>query len=47
MGTHQWTAIAFVSGLLGIVSGAEWLVTYCAFSDLCPVAMQLADLTVR
>ncbi len=39
----QWKAIAVLLGLLGIMGCAEWFVTYCVFSDYCPLAVQIAD----
>jgi hypothetical protein len=47
MGTFQWTAIALIAGMLGIIGSTDWLLTYCAFSDVCPLALRIADLTVK
>jgi hypothetical protein len=31
------TVIGIASGLAAIIGGAEWVVTYCVFSDYCPL----------
>jgi hypothetical protein len=42
MSRESWQVVALMSGLLGILGGAEWFVTYCAFSDYCPLVISIA-----
>lgn len=46
MGKDLWRAIALMLGLLAILGSAEWFVTYCVFSDFCPLVVTAADAVV-
>jgi hypothetical protein len=41
-----WKAIAVTFGALALLAGTEWFVTYCAFSNFCPIVEEIADLSV-
>jgi hypothetical protein len=43
MGIDHWKMIAATSGLLAALGGVEWFVTYCVFSDYCPLVVAIAD----
>jgi hypothetical protein len=43
MSKETWQVIALMSGLLGVLGSTEWFVTYCAFSDYCPLVLTIAD----
>ena len=32
-----------LAGLLAVLGGVEWFVTYCVFSDYCPLIVTFAD----
>jgi hypothetical protein len=40
----SWKTIAVVFLLFTSLFAAEWFVTYCGFSNRCPVVQQVADL---
>jgi hypothetical protein len=43
MGKDLWKAIALMLGVLAVLGSAEWFVTYCVFSDFCPLVVTIAD----
>jgi hypothetical protein len=43
MGADQWKLIVVILTLLGIMGTSEWFVTYCVFSDYCPLVVTIAD----
>ncbi len=43
MGSDHWKVIVLLLALLAILGSTEWFVTYCVFSDYCPLIVTIAD----
>ena len=41
-----WKATAVFCAMLALLSGTEWFVTYCVFSDMCPLVEEMGDMPV-